>query len=131
MSKPLVPKAGHPTEDEMYMIRECILLPAIMTMLDNEHQKQEWSSNTFKTLYLGALDIVIDKVHKEFAFVRRELASRKIKTWNGDSTDFAIYINYNCRGYDGNFFVTRDVAKSEIRLRFGRYIHDTLAMLKG
>ncbi|MBB6632741.1 hypothetical protein [Cohnella thailandensis] len=124
MSKPLVPKIGHPNEEEMYMLRESILLPAILQMLDRKLKQTEWSTDMLKTLYKRAIELLIDRVLQDHITVRKSLRERKIKTWDGDNTDFAIYVNYNCRGYDGNFFVTRDVARAEISVRLGKYIQD-------
>ncbi|RUS47578.1 hypothetical protein [Cohnella sp. AR92] len=131
MSKVPVPATGQLTADEMYLVREAILLPLILQMLDKKLKEMEWSSDTLKTLYKRSIELVIDRVLQDHIGVRKELRARRIKTWDGDNTDFALYINYNCRGYDGNFFVTHDLAKSEIGVRLGKYIQEAFLPISG
>jgi hypothetical protein len=130
MSKPIPPKIGQPTTEELYLIREEILLPGILDTLQSQYEAMERSFQPLKELYLKAIQLVINLVTEERRGVRQQLRESKIRTWDGKMENEAIYINYNCRGYDGDFFVTTDHGRSEIRVRIGKYIQEAFTPLR-
>lgn len=118
---------GRPTIEELEMIRDITLLPNIVIMLERQREEMNRSLHMLKPLYLQITDKLIYTVNKDLSQIRMELRRRKIKTWEGEQTDFTIYTNYVCRGYEDRFGMVREHAKSQIRVLLTRYMRDLVS----
>lgn len=115
---------GRPTIDELFMVREMLVLPNIVTMLERQRQEMEYSSMMLKPLYLRSVDALIFAVNRDLSNTRMELQQRKIKTWEGDHNEFTLCVEFMCRGYRDKFEIVREYLKSVIRERLTEYIKE-------
>ena len=115
---------GVPTIEEWDMIRDMIVLPNLVVMLEQQRQKMEYSTQLLKPLYQAATDALIYAVNRERSKLRMEMQRRKIKVWDERQEDDIIYVQYNCRGYQNEFGVTKEVIRTEMRLRLTKHIED-------
>jgi hypothetical protein len=120
---------GRATPDELEMIRDALLLPNMVIMLERQREEMEYSQHMLKPLYLKVVDALIAAVNRDLSQLRMELRRRKIKTWEGDQTDFVLYIPFTCRGYEDRLGIVREVAKAEIQIKLTRYINDVFKPL--
>lgn len=120
---------GRPTTEELELIRDMLVLPNLVIMLERQRQEMEYNSIMLKPLYLRAVDALIYKINRDFSQLRQELRRRKIKTWEGDHTEFIMYIDFVCRGYKDRLGVVREVLKSVIRERLTQYVNEMGAAL--
>lgn len=120
---------GRPTLDELEMIRDALLLPNMVIMLERQREEMEYSQHMLKPLYLKVVDALIAAVNRDLSQLRMELRRRKIKTWAGEQKDLVVYIQFVCRGYEDRLGVMREVLRSEIQIRLTQYIKDLVSRL--
>jgi len=112
-----------PNREEIELIRDFILLPMILTIIDKNSREIALSSYSLKPLYIKASQALMTKIHTDLYEVRKQLKIKNIKVFQEeDRMDNALYYRYVCRGYEDTFAMVRDVAKAEISVRISRYI---------
>jgi adenylate kinase family enzyme len=112
------------------MIRDYILLPHMLTMVQRSIDDINRSNNLLKKLYAMSAQVVMDRISKDMFDLRRELSRRNIKVYDDETVDIVVYYRYFCRGYEDRFGIVRDVMRSEISIRLTRYVTDVLNHLK-
>lgn len=119
------PRTGLPDTEELEMLRDSILLPHLITMLERSRSEIERLPHLLKPAYLGATDALLDRAAQEMRSLRKELARRQIKV-TGEEYDgeMVYYYSYVCRGYTDRFGIVREVMRSELSVKLGRYIGD-------
>ncbi|MNB98936.1 hypothetical protein D3C75_461990 [compost metagenome] len=125
-----VKNAGRATIEELTMLRDYLLLPHMVTMVEKSLADIEHSGNIMKRAYLMAGQHVLDRITKDMYRLRRELKQRNIKILGEEHNDFIVYTQINCRGYSEKFPMTRDVMRSEISLRLTKYTAEIGTLLK-
>ncbi|MBW4083554.1 hypothetical protein [Paenibacillus sp. S150] len=118
------------TTDERTLLRDYILLQYMDQMVQKSLADMEHTSNLLKRLYLMAGHAVLDQITKDLYRLRREMKQRDIKILGDEQTDFVIYHNINCRGYQERFALTRDVLRAEISLQLTKYTSELGTFLK-
>ena len=113
-----------PSEEELDLIRDFILLPKMMTIVEKSRKEIELSDHSLKRLYLAAAEVLQERILRDLTAVRKELKTRGIKIWEDEpcpgGTEFRY--KYSFRGYVHEFSIMRPVVKAQISVRFGRYI---------
>ncbi|MFD1776992.1 hypothetical protein [Paenibacillus rhizophilus] len=118
------------TAEERTMLRDYLLLPHMVTMVQKSLDDLKHSHNILNRLYLMAGEYVMGRITQDLYQLRRELRQRNIKVLSEEQSDFVIYHRFICRGYEERFGMTRDVMKAEISLRLTRYIAEAGGLLK-
>ncbi|MFC3802742.1 hypothetical protein [Cohnella sp. GCM10012308] len=122
--------AGHPTTEEMVMIRDVILLPHMLTMAQKSIDDSKLSGNFMSQLHIAATQAIMDMISKDLYALRRELSQRRIRILSEEQVDLVIYHRYVCRGYEERFGIVREVMRAEISVKFGTYISKIKNILK-
>ncbi|TVY01380.1 hypothetical protein [Cohnella terricola] len=122
--------AGRATPEELTMIRDYVLLPHLLTILQNCLEEVQNSSNVLKKVYAALTQLFINRVMKDISRVKRELSRRNIKILSDEQADLVVYHQYVCRGYEERFGMVREVMRSEISVRLTKYISEMSALLK-
>ncbi|MDG0808440.1 hypothetical protein [Cohnella rhizosphaerae] len=122
--------AGHPTTEEMVMIRDVILLPHMLTMAQRSIDDSKRSGNFMSQLHIAATQAIMDMISKDLYALRRELGQRRIRILSDEQVDLVIYHRYVCRGYEERFGIVREVLRAEISTRFGGYISRIKTLLR-
>lgn len=120
---------NRPTEDELKMIRDYILLPYMLSMVQKNIEDTGNQSNLLKQLYVTAGRAVMKQISADMYSVRRELSKRNIKITNDEQADMVIYHRFICRGYEDRFGMVRDVMRSEISIRLSKYIKELIGRM--
>lgn len=115
---------GKATVDELEIIRNLLVLQNMILMLEKQYADMQNTLHVLKPLYLAATEALIAAVNRDLANLRRELRRRKIKILENEQSDFVLYVNFNCRGYEERFGFTREVIKAQIRIRLTQYLRD-------
>ncbi|UUZ80512.1 hypothetical protein LJK88_37450 [Paenibacillus sp. P26] len=118
-----------PTNEELVLIRDHILLPHMLTMVQKSIDDIENSPNILKPLYLAAGRAVMDKISAEMYNIRRELRQRNIKIISDEQVEMVVYHHFVCRGYEERFGMMRDVMRSEISIRLSKYVKEVIGKL--
>lgn len=102
------------TTDEIKLIREYVLLPHTLTMLQKSLDDLKRSRIMLHQIMEQFIIKVMDEVSGELYRVRRELKQHDIKVLSDESHDDIVYTRYICRGYENRFGMTREIMRSEI-----------------
>jgi hypothetical protein len=124
-------RARVPTKEELEMIRDSVLLPIMLMMIEKNGKELLISTNTLRKLYVVATQILMHRIHSELAKVKRELRERNIKVFQDEREDSDLHFRYIYRGYEDKFAIMRDVAKAVISVKISEHIQRMAAELKG
>ncbi|WP_123039985.1 hypothetical protein [Cohnella candidum] len=122
--------AGQATPEELKMIRDYVLLPHLLTILQNSLEEVQHSTNVMKKVFAALTQLIMNRVTKDMYQVKRELSRRNIKILNDEQADMVVYHRFVCRGYEDRFGMVREVMRSEISVRLTNYISEIAALLK-
>ncbi|MFF2484496.1 hypothetical protein [Paenibacillus sp. NPDC058071] len=113
-----------PTKEELEWVRDCILLPMMLSVVEKNSRDIELSFYSMKPLYIRASHALMTIIHRDLDAVRKELKAHKIKVYQDEmeSEGGAIHYRFVCRGYEDRFSIIRDVARAEISVGISKYI---------
>ncbi|MFF2088879.1 hypothetical protein [Paenibacillus sp. NPDC058174] len=113
-----------PTKEELEFIRDFVLLPMMLSIVEKNLRDIELSSYTMKPLFIRASFAVVRLIENDLAAVRKELQMRKIQVFQDEleSEGGAIHYRFVCRGYEDRFSMIREVARAQISIRIAKYI---------
>lgn len=115
------------TSDELVLIRDSILLPMMLTIVQREYELLAIDRSVLRQLYQVAVQALMHRIQRELTAVKRELRANDIKVVDSDRpADLILYHKVIYRGYEDQFGMTRDVVKSEIGIRMGQYVAQQL-----
>ncbi|MFC5448812.1 hypothetical protein [Paenibacillus aestuarii] len=122
-------KTTRATSEELAMIRDYILLPHMLTMVQKSIDHIEHSTNILKQFYVAAGQVIMNQISKDMYEVRRELTKRNIKVIGDEQADLIVYHRFLCRGFEDRFGMTRDVMRSEISVQLKKYVKETMGRI--
>ncbi|CAI6023831.1 hypothetical protein [Cohnella sp. JJ-181] len=123
--------SGHPSAEELRMIRDVIVLPHMLTMVQRGMEECERSANLLNRLTLTGAQVLLNLITRDLHELRREMSSRRIRLLNVDEqVDLVIYHRYVCRGYEERFGIVREVLRSEISVQLARYMGEIARQLR-
>jgi hypothetical protein len=111
-----------PTQEELSWIRSCILLPILLSIVENNLQSIKTSSYPLKKLYITATQLLMDLIHSDLVKVKKLLKERNIKVFEDERIDGAIRYRFVCRGYEDSFAIMRDIVRAEISVKLSDYV---------
>ncbi|RED54817.1 hypothetical protein DFP95_12173 [Cohnella lupini] len=126
MSTETVPETGRATTNELRMIRDYIMFPHMLTMAENSQKHLRLTHNILNPYFEQVVILVMDRITKELASIRREFNKRKIKVFDEEMNDGILYYKFSCRGYQDRFGIVRETLRSEISFRFAEYASGVL-----
>lgn len=121
--QPETGKVPVPTKEELELIRDYVLLPMMLSLVERNRIEIELSSHKLKSLYVKAAELLMTRMHSDLAGVRKSLREHNIKVFEDERVDNAVHFRFVCRGYEDKFAMMRDVVRAEISLRIAKYIH--------
>ncbi|MHA7962860.1 hypothetical protein ACX93W_01860 [Paenibacillus sp. CAU 1782] len=125
-----VPTVGRPTLDELTMIRDAVMYPYIITMLQNGIDNVTASRLPLKSLLERCLEVLMNSVSDNKFALNRELRKRNIKVHNEEAGDGILYFRYTCRGYNERFGIAREALRNEMSTRLTQYVDDVGKQLR-
>ncbi|MDN4069923.1 hypothetical protein QYF50_18640 [Paenibacillus vini] len=120
------------TIEERRMMRDYILLTHIHTMVQKSINDLQFTDSLFKDTYLVFNEHIEGMVFMDLKIHRLALKHHGIQVTKEEHNKdgFVIYYYYTCRGYTDRLGLTRDVMKSEISIRLGKYVEAVAEVLK-
>ncbi|MEC0227050.1 hypothetical protein [Paenibacillus alba] len=110
-----------PTKEELEAIRDFVLLPMLLSIVEKNKQEIERTSYSMRTIFVKAANIIQNLITNDIQAVRKLLKERNIKVFEDEMIDLNLRYNYICRGYEDKFVLVRDVARAELMRRLGKY----------
>lgn len=114
-------KSTVPTKEELEAIRDFVLLPMLLSIVEKNKQEIERTSYSMKTIFVKAANMIQNHITNDLQKVRKLLKERNIKVFEDEMIDSNLRYKYICRGYEDKFVLIRDVARAELMKRLGKY----------
>lgn len=111
-----------PTPEEINLVRDYAILPIILSIVESNRRSIEDSTYSLRKLYVCAANALLDLIHADLARVRKNLKQRNIKVYEEERIDNMIQFRFNCRGYEDQFTMIRDIIRAEASVRISKYI---------
>ncbi|WP_438431134.1 hypothetical protein [Gorillibacterium sp. sgz500922] len=126
------PLTGLATGDELEMIRDFILMPHLVEMLTRSRTDVDRAPiGLLKPALIHVADALLDRATREHKALRQELAGRRIKVHDAEfDGEMVYYYPYTCRGYEDRFGIMREVMRTELSIKLGRYVGDVQKTLR-
>jgi hypothetical protein len=124
-------QSSRPTTEEITMIRDYILMPHMMTMVQREMDKIRQNGGILKRINLILAQVLMNMISKDMYELKRKLAKANIKILNDEQEEMTIFYHFICRGYQERFGIVKDVMRAEISVRLGRYQAELARAIKG
>ncbi|MFD2334766.1 hypothetical protein ACFSR7_36470 [Cohnella sp. GCM10020058] len=112
------------------MIRDLVIMPYMLDTLELAKNEVEWSGGILKNLSKNFGELLMDIITGNLADLRSELRRRQIKTWDMDQDDFALWLGYSARGYETKFGITKEAARSQIKIMLGTYMGQIIQSMR-
>ena len=109
-------------DGELELLREVVLLPVVLSVLERDKTAIEKSEIKTKWPYVESINVAMNRVTKQLGQLKRDLHKKGLKVAKEQKTDFGIDCIFLCRGYSQQFFINWDVIKSETQRRMLQYI---------
>ncbi|MFD2116304.1 hypothetical protein ACFSTH_08545 [Paenibacillus yanchengensis] len=122
--------AGRPTSEELDMIRDLVVLPHLITMIQKSLEDMAFSKITLKGVVIRCLEVIMFKITDDYYVLKRELKQRNIKVSDEETNDGILYYRYYCRGYEEKFGIVRETLRSDVTLKLTKYTNDIGKLLK-
>lgn len=124
------PLGDQPTVEEWVMIRDYVLLPYMLTVIQRSIDRLQTGREMFKALYIALAEEIAGTAEKELFELRRELTRRNIHVSPGEQDDIVLQYVYRYKGYSGTFGITREETRAQMEIRLARYMKEVWGKLK-
>lgn len=121
---------GHANIEELTMIRDVLIMPFMLDMLERAKNEADWSGGVLKNLTVDLGEILMDIITGDLSDLRTELRRRQIKTWDMDQDEVVLWIGYSARGYTSQFGITKETARTQIKIMFGTYMGQIIQSMR-
>lgn len=121
---------GHANIDELTMIRDLVIMPYMLDMLDRAKNEADWSGGALRHLSKELGEILMDIITGDIANLRSELRRRQIKTWDMDQDEYVLWKGYSARGYVNKFGITKETARAQIKIMLGTYMGQIIKSMR-
>ncbi len=111
-----------PTEEDLYLIREFILLPLILSAFERDKSAIDKSLIKTKKPYIDTIQRAMDRITEELSIIHKEFKKRGIKVFDGQRNEKGILYSYHCRGYKRDIEILWTYAKAEAEIRMLKYL---------
>lgn len=118
------------TTEELTMIRDLVMLPYLITMIQKSIEDMGFSKIALKGLIVRCLEVIMFKISDDYYSLKRELKKRNISVSEEETNDGIMYYRYYCRGYEEKFGIVRETLRSEIAKRLTKYTAEISQTLK-
>ena len=126
----MIKPTGIITTEERRMMRDYILLTHMLTMVQKSIDDLKFMDSIMKDTYLMCNEHIENLVLLDAKNHRLALKEQGIEVTREEHAGFVVYYHYVCRGYTDRLGLTRDVMRSEISIRLGKYVTEVGEIFK-
>ncbi|TVY08761.1 hypothetical protein [Paenibacillus cremeus] len=119
-----------PSRKELEMIRDSILLPMALRMVEKISVDVERSSQTLKLMYAAATKILAITIREDVKKTKKALLERDIRVFDEAKDDAALHYRYVCRGREDRLIMTKEFMKAGISVKIGHYVQGLVTLLQ-
>jgi len=123
-------QSNRPSEEELRMVQDYLILPHMLTMVENSIDEIKHSKGFMNRLFLAVTYKLYDEIERDRRNLKRELDHRNIRVTADEQVDLVVYHRVHCRGYEDKFGMVREVMRSRIRVKMTEYMKEIERTLK-
>ncbi|AOZ91516.1 hypothetical protein [Paenibacillus crassostreae] len=124
------PSKEPPTRRELELMREYVLLPVALHIVEKKILEVERSPQMLKLLYSTAAKVLAKHIREDVNKSKKALHEQTIRVYEDSKNDSELTYRYTCRGYENQFIMTRDFMRAEISVRIGKYVRGLALEMK-
>lgn len=125
------PQSKEPlTGKEMELMREYILLPVALHIVEKKILEVEMSPQMLKLLYSTAAKVLANHIREDVQKSKKILFERNIRVFEDTKSDTELTYRYVCRGLEDQLTMTKDFMRAEVSVRIGRYLRQLATVMK-
>ncbi len=117
------------TEEELQWIKEFMLLPVLLDVLERDMKLFKTMPLKMPEVYIQILHRVQDQAMIDLVEIRRQLKAHGMRVYDQKRTHLGMNAEYLCRGYHHRFSMLWNVVKAEIEQRLRAYLQMKLIHL--
>ncbi|MFD0587991.1 hypothetical protein ACFQZE_08235 [Paenibacillus sp. GCM10027627] len=121
---------GRPTLEEMTQIRDYIMYPYMLEMIEKSLHEMAVIQVALKSVMVRCMEYLRRRVTDDYYAVKRELKGKNIKVAGEETEEGILYYRYFCRGYEERFGIVREALRNEIVVRMTQYTKEIGMQLK-
>lgn len=126
-------KAPSLTGRDTEMIRQLIVLPLVLQIVENKLLEMDQSRQTLKSLYAAAAKLLSLQLRRDIGMIKRELLGKQIRVaqHNVNSEDDAeLSFSFTHCSRQNRLTMTRDFLKAAVSLALSQYINRLIAQMR-
>ncbi|GIP37928.1 hypothetical protein J31TS4_12080 [Paenibacillus sp. J31TS4] len=121
-TKPLTRKPPQTTEQETELVKEAVLLPVLLAMVQRDVNRLQEQSLKLSLPNVVVLQRMLEAVHEDLLLVKRKLKMSGIRIFSEVKDANGIRCGYLCRENRGTFTMSRSMVKAEVSILAGKYV---------
>jgi hypothetical protein len=103
--------------DELVMVKDCIIYPVILDVLERDIGKMKLADFKIPLVYIGNLKHLQSMIMLELTEIKRDLRSRGIKIYDQEKSAEGIKAKYLCRGYKHEISFLPSLIRSYVMIK--------------
>lgn len=123
-------QTNRPTSDELDMMRDYIMYPHLISMVQKSMDDLSYMQITLKNVLMRCQEYVMNAISEDFRRIKQEMRRRGIKVVEEGVNDGILHYRYFCRGYEERFGIVRENLRSEIIRKMTGYTNALGQQLK-
>jgi hypothetical protein len=114
------------TKEELKMVKEAILFPVMLDVIQNDIEKIKKVNLKLDLLLIISFQNIQDQIFNDNRALKYQLKERGIKIYEQRRTSLGIEAEYKCRGYQHHLSLLWSVISADILKKAGHYMNITL-----
>jgi hypothetical protein len=115
-----------PLSDDVVLIRDKAVLDNMRIMVERNMEELTVSKYLLNKLFIAVTQLILNRINSDLRDLQREMRKRNIKIIGEEQVDNILYFQFTCRGYEDRFGIMREVLRSEISMRLGKYVKSAI-----
>lgn len=111
-----MPQSPLPTEEELLLVKESLIIPVMLDVLERDIAAVGSGGFTFPSLYAAVLRRIQEGVIRRQHELNGELKSCSIQVYGTRRTRFSLSARYRCRGYEHRMVLLWDLIRAEMEI---------------
>ncbi|OPA77483.1 hypothetical protein BVG16_13595 [Paenibacillus selenitireducens] len=111
------------TEVDFTLVKQYILLPMILDVLERDMNTMKMAPLKMATVYVKNLEHIQSLIHDDLIRLRKQMRSHGLKVYEEKRTSINVEIQYICRGYHHTFAMLWTLVKADIERYLSEYFN--------
>lgn len=119
-----MPTSPLQTGEEIHMVKECVILPFLLDVLEKDIRSMEGSG--VNGLYIQRLRGIQKAVTARLTTLKQDCRTRGVAILETRRKEYSLLLRYRCRGYQHHMELQWDFVRADIERRLAEALHISL-----